>query len=301
MLKICSELAVSGKTICEPDTFSLLTSSSINDCIPRNDESAFSTHPNEYTLYSRNAIHDTIEQNIQFMTNSNSTICNNLTQDMTNGGSRICSNLGQGIEFASSDMPNDSLKQNGSNINFAECDRINEHVGHGHAISFPSYKDDLNPSQNEAMLNVHESSREPENVSYSKNDAVKMNLENDISLNGMHQTCNDSLYNTLKEAISGDFLQSMKFPPADTHDRPMERDISFDQHVQYPQCESSLQQIDLDILSNTNERINHALDRIFDDQFAENDALLESECWNVDINLPSADPIQSVSSACELR
>lgn len=280
-------MTISGKDICEPDTFSLLTSNSISSCISRSSDSAFTNHSNEYALYSTNAIHDTIEQNIQFMTNSNNTMCNSL-----NDSSSMCSSLREDIEFASTDLTNSNLKQNGPNISFNECDRMSDHVGH--ALSFPSYKNGLNSSQNEVMLNVHESSHKPDNLGYQKNDTVKIDLESNISLNGIHQNCNDSLYNTLKEAISGDFLQSMKFSPADTHDPPMERNISFNE--QYPQCEPSLQSIDLDILSNTNERINHALDRIFDDQFTENDALLESECWNVDINLPSTDPIQSVSS-----
>ncbi|XP_065199793.1 zinc finger protein 813-like isoform X2 [Planococcus citri] len=110
-----------------------------------------------------------------------------------------------------------------------------------------------------------------------------------------------SSINSLLKEDQNDFLQDMRFPTTEPQNPPLP-DTNTVYYVQYDQqCENTLQNIDLDILNrsresyqqpNYNERINPNFDRIFDDQFPENESLLESECWN-DINLPSTEPMSS--------
>lgn len=286
-MKICSSLPTPRKDIIEQETFNLLNSGTLSDCIPGSDESAYTSHCS-YNLFSANEIDDPLEQNIRFMSNTAASMGSNLSPsiapDCTN-------NLETSMDFVSPELrsTHNPLKQDNRNIDFGDCENFGSILKRDERIQH-SMPPPLNTAQNEMIL-----SHEAETISYSKNsrkiDTFESNIEALDSIK--YSNCNDSLYNTLKDAISGDFLQSMKF--ASSSDDQTNKNGPYDEPVQYSQCESTLQQIDLDILNNSNERINHALDGIFDDQFTENDALLESECWNVDINLPSTEPIPSVS------
>lgn len=290
LLKICSSLPTPRKDIIEQETFNLLSSNPLGDCIPGNDGSAYASHCS-YNLYSANEIDDPLEQNIRFMSNNPATL-GNISPNMA---TECANTLEPRMDFVSPELPtnHDPLKQDNRNIDFSDCENFDsilkreEHIQH-------SLPPPLSTAQSEMML-----SHKAETISYPKNTLKIGTFESNIeALDSIkYSNCNDSLYNTLKEAISGDFLQNMKFAPAG--DDQTSKSGPYDEPVPYSQCEPSLQQIDLDILNNSNERINHALDGIFDDQFPENDALLESECWNVDINLPSTEPIPSVSDTVQ--
>lgn len=287
-MKICSSLPTPRKDIIGQETFNLLDSGTLSGCIPGSDDSAYASHCS-YNLYSANEIDDPLEQNIRFMSNTAASMGGNLSTDITTD---CANNLEPRMDFVSSELASnhDPLKQDSRNIDFGDCENFGSILKSDERIQH-SLPPPLNTPQNEMIL-----SHKTEAISYTKNtlkiDSFESNIEALDSIK--YSNCNDSLYNTLKDAISGDFLQSMKFaPPTDDQTN---KNGPYDEPVPYSQCEPTLQQIDLDILNNSNERINHALDGIFDDQFTENDALLESECWNVDINLPSAEPLPSVSN-----
>lgn len=305
-MKICSRLPTSSKTLQEhQNTYHLLSNDAINnDCVSNNRSITFSRHNDEFSLYADNAIQDTIERNLQF-----------ITDDET----RMCDNLGQ--EFSSPEISTETLKSTEHNM-FSECSSINsllkEDERTNHAISYSDFKENLesrSQSNVDSLRDVHDSLKncDTSNLDFSKNDSnnIDQTIERRIdSLSNMkYSSCADSLYNSMKNDIDNDFLQSMKFSSAETQNRAIsETSVNFTEHVQYSQCENVLPSIGLGILNRNNnsyqpasyimrnsERINQNFDRIFDDQFPENESILESECWNVDINLPTGGQISSVS------
>lgn len=295
------------------NTYHLISSNPMsNNCVSRSESTGYSRNNDAFSLYASNVIQGAINENMQYITNNEN---------------RVCDNLEHG--FSSQGLANNALKSTEHDM-FSECNSINSLLKEDQrstnlpTISYSNFKENLeSTAQNDvdSLLNVHDTLKNCNagRVNFSKNDSstIDQTIERKIdSLNKMkYSDCSNNSYGSAKNEINTDFLQSMKFSSTETQESSLSETnvVNFNEHVQYPQCENTLQNIDLDILNRSSnssqqsdfmirssERINPNFDRIFDDQFPENESLLESECWNVDINLPSTEQISSVCVSSDI-